>query len=128
MFDFFYRIPSLSKYPVDVNLKILFPQSQQVPLSHLVKEFVSLAAIVDFSDGLLSFECGKTEPVKVLDVSGVGGPRMLTLPGIEPGMSITVSLGASFVFYYFFILLLFFCKPNITQPSYVRQFSLFRNS
>jgi WD40 repeat protein len=98
VFDFFDRIPSVSKYPVDVNLKILFPQSQQVSLSHLVKEFVSLAAIVDFSDGLLSFECGETEPVKVLDVSGVGGPRMVTLPGIEPGMSITVSLGASFVF------------------------------
>jgi WD40 repeat protein len=98
VFDFFDRIPSLSKYPVDVNLKILFPQSQQVSLCHLVEEFVSLAAIVDFSDGLLSFECGETEPVKVLDVSGVGGPRMATLPGIEPGMSITVSPGASFVF------------------------------
>ena len=98
VFDFFDRIPSLSKYPVDVNLKILFPQSQQVSLCHLVEEFVSLAAIVDFSDGLLSFECGETEPVKVLDVSGVGEPRMITLPGIEPGMSITVSPGASFVF------------------------------
>ena len=98
MFDFFDRIPSLSKYQVDGNLKILFPQSQQVSLSHLLEEFVSLSAIVDFSEGLLSFECGKTEPVKVVDVSGVGRPRMVTLPGIEPEMSITVSPGASFVF------------------------------
>ncbi|CAB4037542.1 E3 ubiquitin- ligase DZIP3, partial [Paramuricea clavata] len=98
MFDFFGRIASLSKYPVDVNLKILFPQSQQVSLCHLLEEFVSLSAIVDFSEGLLNFECGETEPVKVLDVSGVGGPRMMTLPGIEPEMSITVSPGASFVF------------------------------
>jgi WD40 repeat protein len=98
VFDFFDRIPSLSKYPVDVNLNILFPQSQQVSLSHLLEEFVSLSVIVDFSEGLLSFECGKTKPVKVLDVSGVGGPRMITLPGIKPRMSITVSPGASFVF------------------------------
>ena len=98
VFDFFHRIPSLSKYTVDVNLKILFPQSQQVSLCHLLEEFVSLAAIVDFSEGLLSFECGETEPVKVLDVSGVGGPRMVTLPGIQRGMSIKVSPGASFVF------------------------------
>jgi WD40 repeat protein len=98
VFHFFDRIPSLSKYRVDVNLKILFPQSQQVSLYHLLEEFVSLSAILDFSEGLLSFECGKTKPVKVLDVSGVGGPRMVTLPGIKPRMSITVSPGALFVF------------------------------
>ena len=67
-------------------------------LCHLLEEFVSLSAIVDFSEGLLSFECGKMKPVKVVDVSGVGGPRMVTLPGIKPRKSITVSLGASFVF------------------------------
>ncbi|CAB4001491.1 E3 ubiquitin- ligase DZIP3, partial [Paramuricea clavata] len=98
VFDFFDRIPSLSKYPADVNLKIPFPESQQVSLYHLLEEFVSLSAIVDFLEGLLIFECGETDPVKVLDVSGVGGPRMITLPGIKPGMSITVSPGASFVF------------------------------
>jgi WD40 repeat protein len=98
VFDFFDRIPSLSKYPIDVNLKILFAQSQQVLLSHLLEEFVSLSAIVDLSEGLLGFECGETKLVKVLDVSGVGGPRMVTLPGIKPGMSVTVSPGASFVF------------------------------
>jgi WD40 repeat protein len=98
VFDFFDRIPSLSKYPIDVNLKILFTQRQQVSLCHLVEEFVPLSAVVDFSEGLLGFVCGETNPVKVLDVSGVGGPRMVTLPGIKPGMSITVSPGASFVF------------------------------
>jgi WD40 repeat protein len=98
VFDFFDRIPSLSKYLVNVNLKVPFHQSQQVSLSHLLEEFVSLSAIVDFSEGLLSFECGKTEPVKVLDVSGVGEPRMVTLPGIKSRMNITVSPGASFVF------------------------------
>jgi WD40 repeat protein len=98
VFDNFDRIPSLSKYPLDINLKVLFTQSQQVSLCHLVDEFVSLSAIVDFSEGILSFECGETKPVKVLDVSGVGGPRMVALPGISPEMSITVSPGASFVF------------------------------
>jgi WD40 repeat protein len=98
VFDFFNRIPSLSKYPVDINLKVLFTQSQQVSLCNLVNQFVCLSGIVDFSKGILIFECGETKPVKVLDVSGVGGPRMVNLPGIKPGMSVTVSAGASFVF------------------------------
>ena len=98
VFDFFGRIPSLSKYPLDSNLKILFSQSQQVSLSHLVDEFVSLSAVIDFSEGFLSFECGKTKPVKVLNVNGVGGPKMLTLPGIEPKMTITVSPYGTFIF------------------------------
>ena len=96
VFDFFDGIPSLSKYPMNINLNILFTQSQQVSLCHLVDQFVCLSGIVDFSEGMLSFECG--ESVKVLDVSGVGGPRMANLPGIKPGMSVTVSAGASFVF------------------------------
>ena len=98
VFDFFNGIPSLSKYPMNINLKILFTQSQQVSLCHLVDEFVCLSRVVDFSEGILIFECGETKPVKVLDVSGVGGPRMVNLPGIKPGMRVTVSAGASFVF------------------------------
>ena len=96
VFSFFGRIPSLSKYPFGVNLKILVTKSQEVSLSH----FVPLSAIVDFSEGLLifEFECGKTKLVKVLDVGGAGGPQMVMLSGIEPRMSITVSPGASFVF------------------------------
>ena len=88
VFDFFDGIPSLSKYPMNINLKILFTQSQQVSLCHLVNQFVCLSGIVDFSEGMLSFECGES----------VGGPRMANLPGIKRGMSVTVSAGASFVF------------------------------
>ena len=98
VFEFFDRIPSLSKYPMDINLKIWFTQSQQVSLCHLVDEFVFLSAIVNFTQGILSFECGETKPVKVLDVSGIEGPRMINLPGIKPGMCVTVSPGVSFVF------------------------------
>ena len=35
VFDFVDRIPRLSKYLVDIELKIMFPQRQQVPLCHL---------------------------------------------------------------------------------------------
>ena len=66
-------------------------------LSHLVDEFVSLSAVSDFSEGLLSFQCGTTKSVKVVDVNEVEGPQMISLPGIEPMMNITVSPGASFV-------------------------------
>ena len=97
LFGFRDRIFSLLKYPMDVNLKILFSQSKQVPLGHLVGETVSLSAVVDFSEGFLLFECGERKHVKVLDVNGVGKPREVTLPGIEPQMSISVSPGASFV-------------------------------
>jgi WD40 repeat protein len=98
VFEFLDRIPSLSKYSVNLNLKIMFSQSQQVSLCHLADEFVPLSSVVSFSEGFLCFECGNTKLVKVVDVNGVGGPRMVTLPGIEPKMSITVSPGASFVF------------------------------
>jgi WD40 repeat protein len=97
LFGFCDRISSLLKYPLDVNLKILFSQSKQVPLGHLVGEIVSLSAVVDFSEGFLSFVCGERKQVKVLDVNGVGKPREVTLPGIELQMSVSVSAGASFV-------------------------------
>ena len=97
VFHFFDRTPSLTKY-LDVNLEILFFVSLQVSLCHLLEEFVSLSALVDFSEGLLIFKCGNTKPVKVLDVNGTGEPRMVTLPGIKAWMDIIVSPGASFVF------------------------------
>ena len=84
------------KYPV--NDSILDTQRQQVSLCHVMEEFVHLSAILDFSEGILSFQCGETKPVKVLDVNEAGAPRMLTLPGIEPGMRVNVSHGASFIF------------------------------
>jgi WD40 repeat protein len=98
VFSFFDKKPSLSKYPVEKNLKILVTESKQVSLSHLLEEFVTFTKIVDFSNGLLTFKCQETDPVKVVDISGVWGPRLVTLPGIENGMSITVSPGASCVF------------------------------
>jgi WD40 repeat protein len=98
LFGFCDRISSLSKYPMNVDLKILLSQCQQVSLCRLVDEAVSLSAIVDFSEGLLIFKYGQTETVKFLDVNGVMGPRMVTLPEIEPTMKFTVSPGASFVF------------------------------
>ena len=97
VFHFFDRTPSLTKY-LDVNLEILFFVSLQVSLCHLLEEFVSLSALVDFSEGLLIFKCGNTKPVKVLDVNGTGEPRMVTLPRIKAWMDIIVSPGASFVF------------------------------
>jgi hypothetical protein len=84
---------------VEKNLKILVAESEEVSLPHLLDvEFVTFTKIVDFSNGLLTFKCQETDPVKVVDISGVSGPRLVTLPGIENGMSITVSPGASFVF------------------------------
>ncbi|CAB4017174.1 E3 ubiquitin- ligase DZIP3 [Paramuricea clavata] len=100
LFSFCDRIFSLLKYPMDVNLKILFSQSKQVPLGHLVGAIVSLSAVVDFSEGFLIFECGEKKHVKVLDVNRVGKPREVILPGIELQMSISVSPGASFVLGY----------------------------
>ena len=98
VFCSFDRIPSLTKYPVGATSKILQSESQQVSLSHLLEEFVTFTTILDFSNGLLSFECLETDPAKIVDITGVGGPQMITLPGIESRMSVTVSPGASFVF------------------------------
>ncbi len=92
------RISSLSKYLVDVNLNILVSQTQQVSLCHLVDEVVFLSEVVDFTEGFLIFEYRETKSVKLLDVNGVGGPQMVTLPQIEPEMRVTVSHGACFVF------------------------------
>ena len=100
VFDFVDKIPRLSKYPVGVNFKIMFSYRQQVALCHLLDEFVSLSSVVDFSEGFLCFECGETRPVKMIDVNADGGPQVVTLPGIEPKMNITISPDASFVFGY----------------------------
>ena len=97
VFDFVDKIPQLSKYPVDINLTIMFSQSQQVALCHLVDEFISLSSVIDFSEGFLCLECGDSRAVKIIDVNAAGGPQVVTLPEIEPKMSIKVSPGASFV-------------------------------
>ena len=92
------KIPRLSKYSVDVNLKIMLSRSQQVPLCHLPNELMPQLSVVSFAEGFLCFDCGKTKPVEIVNVSKDGGPQMVTLPGIEPQMSIAVSPGASFIF------------------------------
>ena len=128
VFSFFDRKPSLSKYPVEKNLKILVAEREQVSLSHLLEEFVTFTKIVDFSNGLLTFKCQEMDPVKVGNICGLCGPQMVTLPGIERGMSITVSPGASFVFgaheYAYYLWkrtgkkepaayeIMFFCEPS----------------
>ena len=96
-FEIVDKIPRLSKYSVDVNLKIMLSRSQQVPLCHLAKELMSQLSVVSFAESFLCFDCGKTRPVKIVNVSKDGGPQMVTLPGIEPQMSIIVSPGASFI-------------------------------
>ena len=98
VFEIVDKIPRLSKYSVDFNFKIMLSRSQQVPLCHLANELTSQRSVVSFAEGFLCFDCGKTKPVKIVDVSKDGGPQMVTLPGIEPQMSITVSPGASFIF------------------------------
>ena len=97
VFEIVDKIPRLSKYSVDVNLKIMLSRRQQVPLCHLANELMSQLSFVSFAEGFLCFDYGKTKPVKIVDFSKDGGPQMVTLPGIEPQMSITVSPGASFI-------------------------------
>ena len=97
VFEFVDKIPTLSKYSVDVNLKIMLSRSQQAaPLCHLANKLMSRLS-VSFSEGFLLIDCGLTKPVEIVDVSKDGEPQMVTLPGIEPQMSITVSPGASFI-------------------------------
>jgi WD40 repeat protein len=93
------EIPSLCKYPVDENLKIKTTQRQLVPLCPVANEFLRFPGIVDFSYGYLIFNCFVKEPVKVLDVNGIGDPKPVVLPEIESlkPRRIAVSAGASFV-------------------------------
>ena len=87
-------IPTLSKYPMDGNLKLLLSERDR---SHFPVPFVHLSTVVDFSEGFLIFEYKKENPAFVVDVTGNAGLRMVTLPHIEPKMSVTVSPRCSFV-------------------------------
>ena len=91
------KIPTLSRYPVDGSSKIIVNERQSLPLCSINDAFLPFSGFLDFSEGYLSFECGRTEPVKVLDVTEVGHPKKVILPGIKPMMSIAVSPRASFV-------------------------------
>ena len=97
VFEIVDKIPRLSKYFVDVNLEIMLSRRQQVPLCHLANELWSQLSVISFAEGFLCFDCGETKPVEIVDVGRDGEPQMVTLPGIEPPMSITVSPGASFI-------------------------------
>ncbi len=90
-------IPSLSRYPVDENFMIVITQVISMPVFPVVKESLPFSRILDFSEGYISFECGQTKPVTVVDVIKTEIPKIVVLPGICPMMSIAVSAGASFV-------------------------------
>ncbi|XP_028410325.1 uncharacterized protein LOC114532938 [Dendronephthya gigantea] len=98
VFNFFNKIPSLTKYPIGKNFQISLNESQQISLVHLRQEFVYVRQVVDFTGGLLCVHCGKRKPVKMLDVNARDGPQFIALPGIEPMMNTKVSPDASFVF------------------------------
>ena len=91
------KVPSLSRYPVDESLKIIVKERQLMPLCSVKHAFFQFSKFLDFSEGYLSFECGRTEPVKVIDVTKEGRPHSIMLPGIKPMMSIAVSSRALFV-------------------------------
>ena len=91
------KIPSLSRYPVDESLKMVINERQLMPLCSVKDAFLPFSKFLDFSEGYLSFECGTMEPVKVFDVTKVGHPHPIMLPGIKPMMSIAVSSRALFV-------------------------------
>ena len=97
VFCFIDETPSLSKYPVDVNFEVTTTQGQPVSLYPVMSEFSFFSRILDFSEGYLSFECGETKPVTVLDVNRIGPPESVVLPGVRPMMKIAVSSGACFV-------------------------------
>ena len=120
-------IPILSRYPVDRTLKIIVTERQPMPLCSVNNQFLPFSGFLDFSEGYLSFECGYTEPVKVIDVKKIGHPKVVVLPEIQPMMSIAVSSRASFVLgagidgY-------FLWKKNEAQPSVYNVFVRFEHS
>ena len=90
-------IPSLSRYPIDESLKMIINKKELMPLCSVKDAFLPFSGFLNFSEGYLSFECGVKNPVKVLDVTKVGHPHPIILPGIKPMMSIAVSSRALFV-------------------------------
>ena len=109
------NIPSLSRYPVDGSLKINITEKQPMPLCSVNDAFLPFSGFLDFSEGYLTFECGGTKPVRVIDIHKIGHPKIVTLPGIGPMMSIAVSSHALFVIGAFIGYVLW--KKNEAQPS-----------
>ena len=90
-------IPSLLRFPTDGSLKVITNKRQQLPLCSMSDAFLPFSGFLDFSEGYLSFECGRAEPVKVFDVKKVRHPKKIILPGIKPMMAIAISRRASFI-------------------------------
>ena len=84
-------IPTLSKYAMNANLKLL---PSQRDMFQFPAENVHLLTVVDFSEGLVIFECGEKRQLKFFDVVAL---REFTLPEIEPEMRLTVSPCCSYV-------------------------------
>ena len=84
-------IPTLSKYPMNANLKLLLSQRD---MCQFPAENVHLLTVVDFSEGLVIFQCEERRLLKVFDVVGF---REVTLPEIEPEMRLTVSPRCSYI-------------------------------
>ena len=84
-------VPTLSKCPMNANLKLLLSQRD---MCQFPTENVHLLTVVDFSEGLVIFECEEKRLLKVFDVVGF---REVTLPEIEPKMRLTVSPCCSYV-------------------------------
>ena len=84
-------VPTLSKYPMNANLKLLLSQRD---MCQFPAENVNLLTVVDFSEGLVIFECEEKRLLKVFHVVGF---REVTLPEIEPEMRLTVSPRCSYI-------------------------------
>ena len=110
-------IPNLSRYPVDGSLKLNITGKQPMPLCSVNDAFLPFSGFLDFSEGYLSLECGRTEPVKVLDIKKIDHPKEVILPGMMPMMSIAVSSRALFVLAT--SKECFIWKKNEAQPSAV---------
>ena len=91
------KMPSLSKYPVNENFTIIVSGIVPVPLCTFFNGSLLFLEILDFSKGYISFACGETKPVKVLEVSKMDKPHNVVLSGIKPMMSIAISGDASFI-------------------------------
>ena len=78
-------IPTLSQYAMNANLKLFLSQRDACPFP---AENVHLLTVVDFSEGLVIYECGEKRQLKLFDVVAL---REFTLPEIEPEMRLTVS-------------------------------------
>ena len=91
------KTPNMLMYLYNEERNITTTQIPPVPLSPVVDEFLPFSGILDFSEGCISIECGKTKPIKVIDVREMDDPKIVILPEIRPMMSIAISAGAFFV-------------------------------